>query len=412
MPDNASDTFKLGTIGMLLTKQGLNVLSEGLLGERILFNRVSIGDGVMQAESAADYCQKVLETTEMINWRMDVPIVEATNLGNGEMLLHVRNNNAIVPESFFARERAVFAIDPKTGKEVLYSYINTSDASGFIPANTGPIIKMVDFSVHTTIQNAKNVVAIIDQSFAYVALAKYTEHVNSEHPHPNTPNHYLDVSNTDKFWAVDKDNHLHQISVGNARQVLLGDAAKLIPSMGKIILDSQSKIDELDIFTQAKNELGLDANLMIVEDFNPASEVDNFCVKVLSCARGGKLIGVENDSGILKGAYYWIADGVNQEMVQVKGVGYSTDYYRVTLQNALTYDYNLAKVKLYRTTYSAAGTVDKKTLSWTPESFVGIEANIERELELRTINTNAAAFTIEGDGLLTEDGYFILSQEV
>ena len=158
-----TETFTLGSTGVLCTKQGLNVLSEGLTGERILFNRVAIGDGVMQAESISDYCQKVLDMTEMINWRMDIPIVEAKNLGNGEMLLHVINNNALVPEGFFARERAVFAIDPKTGKEILYAYINTGDASGFIPGNTGPVIKMIDFSVHTTIQNVKNVVAVIDQ---------------------------------------------------------------------------------------------------------------------------------------------------------------------------------------------------------------------------------------------------------
>lgn len=392
---------------MLLTKAGLNVLAQGLTGARILFTRVAIGDGEFDYDT-----ESVLDLTAMRNWRKDLPITKCEVVGNGMVNLVAYETNSDVPEGFWEREHAIFAEDPSSGEEILYSYRNFGSECSFIPSNTGSVLKDILVGFETVIQNAENVTAILDLNFSYVSQVDYEEHIKSEHPHPNTPNHYLDVTSTDKFWAVDKDNHLHQISVGNARQVLLGDAAKLFSSMGKIILDSQSKIDELDIFTQAKNELGLDANLMIVEDFNPASEVDNFCVKVLSCARGGKLIGVENDSGILKGAYYWIADGVNQEMVQVKGVGYSTDYYRVTLQNALTYDYNLATVKLYRTTYSAAGTVDKKTLSWTPESFVGIEANIERELELRTINTNAAAFTIEGDGLLTTDGYFTLSQEI
>ena len=414
MTDTATETatFQLGSVGVLMTNRGLDVLSEGLRGEQIKFSRVALGDGIITAESLEDYYQKVLDLEDIINWRMDVPIVEATNLGNGEFLLHVINNNALVPEGFFARERAVYAIDQKTGKEILYSYINTGDASSFIPSNTGPIVKVIEFSIHTVIQNAPNVVAVIDQSFAYVSLDRYYDHVDSAHPHPNTPNHYLNVSDTNKIWAIDEDDHLHQITVGNARQVLLGDAAKLIPSMGKIISESQLKIDELSIFNQAKNELGLDANLMIVEDFNPATEIDDFKVKVLSCARGGRLIGVASDAGIMKGAYYWIADGVNQEMIQVKGVAYSTDYYRVTLENALTYDYNLDAVNMYRTTFAQeVGTIDKKSLKWTPpKNFTGIEANVPRELVFDTSHANRDALIVEGEGLLTSDGYFSLTQ--
>ena len=47
--------FKLGKVGMMNTRQGLNVLSAGLTGERILFNRVSIGDGIMEVESDLDF---------------------------------------------------------------------------------------------------------------------------------------------------------------------------------------------------------------------------------------------------------------------------------------------------------------------------------------------------------------------
>ena len=408
----ASDTtiFKLGKVGMMCTAKGLNVLSAGLTGERIVFNRVAIGDGIMEVESEQDYCSQVLDMTEMINWRMDIPIVEATNLGNGEMLLHVIKNNAEVPEGFFARERAVFAIDQTTGKEVLYGYINTGDASSFIPSNTGAIIKVIDFSLHTTIQNARDVQAIIDQSFAYVSLERYFEHVDNAHPHPNIPNHCLNVSDTNKIWAVDEDDDLHQISLGNVRQVILGDAANLIPSLGKTITDNKSKIDELDIFTKATNELGLDANLMIVEDFSPATTVDDFSVKVLSCARGGRLIGVESDDSILKGAYYWISDGVKAELVQIAGVAYSTDYYHVTLKQGLSFEYNLDRVKMYRTTYKA-GMVDVKQVKWAGGNFTGISANIAREIAFRTVQDNSAAMQIEGDGIVTTDGYFTLSSE-
>lgn len=412
MTDTAIETSALNfDVGMLCTKKGLNVLSAGLTGERILISRVAIGDGILEVESEADYRQKVLDLESMINWRMDLKIGDAKNLGNGEMLLTCGENNAHNPESFFIREQAVFAIDQATGKEILYSYRNSGDKSSFLPSATGPVTKDVKFGIHVIIQNAKNVQAIIDSSFAYVSMKDYTEHIDSEHPHPNTPNHYLDVYDTNKFWVADEDSDLHKMTLGNVRQVILGDAANLIPSLGKTITENKLKIDELDIFTKAANELGLDANLMIVEDFNPATTVDNFSVKVLSCARGGRLIGVESDNGILKGATYWISDGVNSEIIRVADVAYSTDYYHVTIAQGLTYEYNLGAVKLYRTTYKA-GTVDTKKLSWSPdEIFTGISANIEREIPFDTSHKNSVAMQIEGEGVLTIDGYFTLASE-
>ena len=385
-----------------MTRKGLNVLSAGLTGERILFSRVAIGDGILEVTSAEDYLQKVLDIETMINWRMDVPIVELTNLRNGEVLLRVLNNNAKIPDGFFARERAVFAVEQETGKEILYAYINTGDTSSFIPSNTGPIIKTIDFAIHTVIQNAKNVQAVIDQSFAYTSAEKFKSHVESPHPHLNTPNHYLNVTDTNKFWAVDEDNHLHQITVDNAREILLSRVNEKID-------DNKANIDELKLFADAKNELGLDANLMIVEDFNPVTTVDDFKVKVLSCAKGGRLIGVESDNQIMKGAYYWITDGVNQELVQIAGVSYSTDYYHVTLANDLANDFILTHTYLQRTTFTNADNVDLKNITWTPRnSFKGIEANVERELILDTSHRNKAALTIEGEGFCSTDGYFTL----
>ena len=408
-----TEVFSLGTVGMLNTRQGLNVLSAGLAGERIVFTRLAIGDGILEAESETEYRGKILELTEMKNWRMDLPIVECTNQGNGLMLLHAIKPNAEVVEGFFAREQAVFATDQSTGKEILYAYRNSGDYSSFIPANTGPVSKTIDLGVVTVIQNAQNVEAILDTSFAYVALAEYRAHEESAHPHPNTPNFYGKVSATNAFWVTNEDNHIYQMSVDNARQMILGDAAELIPSLGKTIKDNQSKIDELKIISDAKNELGLDANMMIVEDFKPVTEIDTYKMKVLSCAQNGKIIGVQSDEGIIIGQFYWISDGFNQELVQVTGAVYSTDYYHVELAERLTYAYNTSAVYLYRSTVlNEAETVDKKTVQWTPaKSFKGIPANIEREKVLNTRKSNRDAFQITGEGFLTKDGYFTLTND-
>jgi len=396
-----SSTYILGATGMLNTADGLEVLSEGLLGKEILFTRVALGDGTMTADSEEDYRAKVLATKSMINWRIDIPIVEMTNQGNGKVLLHAMKDNADIADSFFAREQAVFAKHPRTGKEVLYAYRNSGDQSSFIASNTGPVAKIIDLGLLTVIQNAKNVNAIVDASFAYTARKDFLEHVESEHPHPNIPNHFADVTDADFIWVTCHDNHLHKMTLDNARQVLLGDLQKNVD-------DNGSKLDELQKIIIAEKELGLDSNILIVEDFNPITELDTFSCKVLSCAKGGALIGVDSVDGIVKGDHYWIADGVNQELIQVKGVAYGVDYFRVTLEIPLTYDYNDAK--LYRTTYHDKQ-VDKKSFSWIPRTvWTGIEANLEREIYADTTLANSAAIKIEGEGMVNTNGYMTLDK--
>ena len=389
-----STTYLMGSTGMLCTAEGLDVLSEGLLGKEILFTRVALGDGELSAESEEDYRAKVLNLTEMINWRIDVPIVEMTNQGNGKMLLHAMKDNAEITDSFFAREQAVFAKHPVTGKEILYSYRNSGDQSSFIANNLGPVARVLDIGLITVIQNAQNVNAVIDASFAYTAQKDFREHVTSEHPHPNTPNHYSDVADADHFWVTLNDSHLHKLSVDNARQILIGDTA----------------VDDDDLkLLIAEKELGLDCNVLIVDELNPPTELDEFTCKVVSCARGGRLIGIDSVDGITKGAYYWITDGVNQELIQVAGVAYGVDYYRVTLEVALTYDYTDAK--LYRTTYTDK-TGEKKFLKWIPRTvFTGIEANIERDIWADTTQANSAAVKIEGEGYMTSSGYMTLEKD-
>lgn len=373
--------------GMKLTSAGLNILSQALLGAQIQFTRVGLGDGDFDYET-----ESVLDIKDLRHWQKDLPITEMKIVGDGTVVLVCKQANSDVADGFFCKEYGVFATDPADGKEKLYSYVNFGDESSYLPSNLGPVIEDLKVGITTVIRNADNIVAVLDESFAYTAQSEFKEHIESKHPHPNTPNHYDDVTDATNFWVTFNDNHLHKISVDNVKQILKTDVSS----------------DDFNLLA-AEKELGLDCNVLIVDDFNPTSELDTFTCNVLSCARGGRLIGIDSVDGIVKGAFYWIADGINQELIQVAGVAYGSDYYRISTEIALTYDYFNAK--LYRTTYHDK-LVDKKYLKWIPRTvFTGIEANIEREIWADTTQMNIAAIKIGGEGLMTPTGYLTMTRD-
>ena len=151
--------------------------------------------------------------------------------------------------------------------------------------------------------------------------------------------------------------------------------------------------------------MGLDANLLLIEDFTGGDEVtDNFKVRVTSSAEGGVLLGLEDINGLQTGAYYTISDNYNQETVQIKSIRKNISGYHAILFAKLSHAYDWNNTFLYRTTAAGA---DKKVLNYLPsEGFGGVEANIERTLEL---SMDKQDFDIEGDGFLTIDKIFTLA---
>ena len=374
-------------IGMRLTRAGSNLIAKGLLGKTIHFTRGAIGDGDFDYDT-----ETVFELSEMRGYKMDLPIESIEKTGDGTVRITCHKTNAEVYNGFPAKEHAIFATDPDTGEEILYAYCNTGEEYSFVPSNTGPVTKDIKFAYVTVVRDAENVTATLDLSFAYTSSTDFDEHIKSEHPHPNTPNHFDNISSTDFIWATDNDNHLHKISVNNFKNLLA-------------VENSAVAVDEKIL--SAKDELGLNANLLIVEDFDGESVSDNYKIKVTSSAENGNLLGLATVDGLITGAYYTISDGYNQEVIKIKSVLYNISGYHAKLENRLDNSYDFNATYLYRTTTAGA---DKKTLDWLPtEGFGGIEANIARVLTLETTTDKAADFDISGDGILETGGYFTLA---
>ena len=362
--------------GMRLTQAGENILAKGLLGKEIHFTRGAIGDGDFDYEN-----ERVFDLIEMRGEKMTLPIESVKRTGDGTVTIMVHATNAEVYDGFCAREHAIFATDPDTGEEVLYAYRNVGTEYTFIPSNTGTAKKDIKFAYVTIIKDADNITANLDLTFAYPSRAEFDEHINALHPHPNIPNHYLDVENTSEIWAADNDNHLHKIKLDNLKAQL-----------------SDGKYDNVVAFQpDAAGELGLDANILLFDD--DGSLTDNFKVRVTSSAENGMLIGLESVEGVRQGAVYTISDGINQERVRIASVRYNQSGYHCKLAGRLDNAYDWENTHLYRTTRGGA---EQLTRQWQPDGFSGVEANIQRTITLKTKEGE-----ITGDGFIDGD-FFIL----
>lgn len=379
--------------GMRLTRQGEEILAKGLEGKTITFNRVALGDGEFDYET-----ETVYSLVEMRHWVMDLTIVSKKNVGNGHFVLRGRGDNRNLTQGFWAREMCIFALDPDDGREVLYSYRNAGHEASFIPSNAAPVIHDIDIGFTTVVQDAPNIEVVVNSDFAYTSQDEFDEHIAAVHPHPNTPNHYNDVTAATKLWATDEDNHLHQISVANLKSQLAG---------------SEKTVNEDNfIIFKSRAELGLEANLLIVEDFTEPSTADEFKVKVTSSAKNGSLIGVESADGLLQGAEYYITDGVKQERIVIESIIFNESGVHVKISHGLDNGYEGAL--LCRTTAKLQGgvmrgAIEAQGFAWRPsELFKGIEANRTRELELETYADKRLNFEITGYGVLSSDGFFTL----
>lgn len=368
------------TPGMRLTKNGKKILAQGLLGEEIKFTCVKIGSGQFSYDE-----ESVYELADLKEYQMTLPLTAMKIIGDGTVYVQAWLSNAELEHGFCCTEHSLWALDQTDGVEKMYAYRNVGDEYDFIPANTAPAAKNIYLEYICEIQDAENITATLDLSVAYINTADFDEHINAEHPHPNTPNFFNDVRETTKIWATDYDNHLHQISVDNFKKNL------------GIVEASETKSAEEIIFA-AQNELGLAANLLVIEDFNGDSVTDYFKSKVTSVAEHGNLLGLENPEKLRTGANYILSDGVAAEEVKIAAVTKNNSGYHARLSKPVAKSYT-KNTYLYRTTPESCS---KRELKYEPsETFSGIDAN------LIVVPLLDDYFEIEGDGFYF-DGKFTL----
>lgn len=154
--------------GMRLTQDGMNVLAKGLLGKEIKFTKGQLGDGDFDYSS-----ETVVAMTALKSPKLDMPIVGKDITGDGCALIKTQLLNAHLTAGFRAKEIGIFAEDPDTHAEILYSYRNAGDEYSFIPAGGGVVQINTTKAYLIEIQDATNITFNIDWNFAYVSQAEF-----------------------------------------------------------------------------------------------------------------------------------------------------------------------------------------------------------------------------------------------
>ena len=143
--------FKLNSI----TMQGAVVIASLVAGGKLEFTRIQVGDGNIPDG------QTPMTMTGLAHPLFDVTIHEVDFDSEAQATIKGIFSNAQVETGFFYRELGLFAKDPTTGKEILFSYGNAADSAEWInAAGEGSIIEK-EVHIVALVGNATEVTATL-----------------------------------------------------------------------------------------------------------------------------------------------------------------------------------------------------------------------------------------------------------
>lgn len=141
--------------GTELTNAGRNILAKALVGKPIKFTRAFAGEGFLpEGQDVSEMTGLIAPILEMGISGMDIPPF----IGTAKISVILTNKDT--SRGFFLREIGLFAEEPDTKEEVLYSYCNAGDKADYVPGYGGAdaLWYQVDFTA--VVDQAKDVTAV------------------------------------------------------------------------------------------------------------------------------------------------------------------------------------------------------------------------------------------------------------
>lgn len=396
--------------GSLMTRKGFDILAKGIAGKQLKYTRVVVGDSMRNGQLVELTDEEIVELEGLINPREEIPIVDCKFAGNGTMVVQSMLQNANFENGFWCRELGLFAQDPDTGDEVLYSYRNSGILSTYTPSGKGAVLRTILLNLVTVVDNATNITAVLDANLLYVNQSQLIEHVNSTTPHPNIPQLKDELETAPVIWSSDEDNHLHPITINNLTAQILSAESEPISQLNNRVAQVETNVANL--FMQLGSP---DANLIVFEDFIDCKSVDALKVKVLNTVAGPSDLYVESLDGIIAGHFYTISDGTRSRYLRSKAIASNDGLADVMFDEPINCTFNLNKTYLYRSTAvieegCAGGSSTQRESVFLPGIlWQGVSSSVVQTLTLNTSQSNAANFELTGNGSFNANGFFTLA---
>jgi hypothetical protein len=137
-----------------LTAQGQDMQAQAETGLALTFSRIALGAGVVGSPSTA---------TALADQRMTSNVQAILNMGSGSVRVRAVFTNSALSVGFSMSEVGVFALDPTTHVEKLYSYTSTATPD-FMPSSSSPALVEQIFDAIIAIGSAANVTASINDT--------------------------------------------------------------------------------------------------------------------------------------------------------------------------------------------------------------------------------------------------------
>lgn len=382
--------------GMILTTAGRNLLAKALTGKNLTFTKAMCGDGKLGNKDP-------LTLNNLISPKRELPIqsMRTSQTGTAEVVVEMTNKN--LSTGFFVCEYGLFALDPDSNQEVLYSY-SYSENAGYLEGDNGIDIINYTLSLVTVIDQAPDITASITGSNQYVTITRLDTRIQ------DLFGNFQDING---FWTYAKNDtqRFRPASLEQTRNALIGTHD---------IMNLTSRIERLeDALAQTLLSLEMQSIFpgythFIIEDFQNVNQLDMYSAKVTSVITGDDSIDCDPVDGMLPGSWYTISDGVNSERVQAESINYENGIQRIILKDVISNTYTLSNTHIYRTSAiisdnMALGPSALKSFSWVPVSEWSGKGESEKyAVPLDSSAGNTGAFNLTGDITLDSESYITL----
>ena len=485
-------------IGTRLTLAGARLLAKAMQGKQLKFTRGAFGDAKVNNQLVEPTDEQQDNLNALINERMSLPIYYYEFGDNGDFTVGVKVKNANVNSTFKAAEAGLFAEDPDTGAEILYGYSYEGADGDKIHAKNSYCVLEYYVEFVTTIANATNVTCVINikekikagdglsragdtinvnagtglgiSSLNNVYLKRATDTAKGGVIITGNDGLFMDGETLKaegyKLPTASKTVKGGVIITGNDGLIMDGETLKL-PTASKTVkggvkvglnlymtgdsinssvepyddslLNSrinQLEINQSNLFMRlnANNELGITANLLLVEDFVECDTLDRAAklCDVDKSSTSKRSFDIINNADFAKiGRDYtigWkgldkpihftdILDGNNQAGDRAFIYyfdGDLDDWYEIAPNASSNVANPLNNAKIYRTT---AGIVSGAYAYGPGDTFIiggqrgwnGIARDGAFTARLMTGTSYESKFDMSDDAVFTSDGYFTIS---